>query len=253
MLCWYLAGTNALDFITYYLPEHIEFAEGNFLFGGYGPRLFGWRGHNQFNDIADLLRRKPDSRQAVIQLFEASDLRGAHKDIPCTCTLQFMLRGNHLHLVTYMRSNDVDWGLPHDVFCFTMLQELMSKILSVELGTYKHAVGSLHLDDTSTNTAQKFLNEGWQATDMPMPAMPPGDPWPAVNSLLHAESEIRIHGTPDPLEIEKLDPYWQDIVRLLQVFQCWKKRDSDQIRAIRGRMASTVYDPFIVGKLRALL
>ena len=64
---------------------------------------------------------------------------------PCTCTLQFLARGVKLDLIVYMRSNDVIKGLPHDIFCFTMLQEIAARRLSLEPGIYKHCVGSLHL------------------------------------------------------------------------------------------------------------
>lgn len=91
-LCWYLAKSKDLNFISYYLPVYRRSADGNEIFGGYGPRLFDWRGLNQLANVTDVLRRKPDSRQAVIQLFDASDIVEEHKDIPCTCTLQFMIR-----------------------------------------------------------------------------------------------------------------------------------------------------------------
>src|SRR6266404_5896255 len=45
-LFWYLAKTNALDFIAYYIRQYKGFADGNEIFGGYGPRLFDWKGIN---------------------------------------------------------------------------------------------------------------------------------------------------------------------------------------------------------------
>ena len=93
--------------------------------------------------MLSLLRDKSTSRRAVIQVFDAVDLTKPHKDIPCTCTLQLLLRDRRLHMLASMRSNDVFKGLPHDVFAFTMLQEIMARSLGVEIGTYKHAVGSL--------------------------------------------------------------------------------------------------------------
>ena len=39
-LCWYLAGTNDLGFISYYLPEYKQCAENGLVYGGYGPRIF---------------------------------------------------------------------------------------------------------------------------------------------------------------------------------------------------------------------
>ena len=48
-------------------------------------------------------------------------------------------------MTTYMRSNDLWMGFPYDVFQFTNMQVLMSMELGVELGTYTHISGSLHL------------------------------------------------------------------------------------------------------------
>jgi len=138
--------------------DQIDF-DADEVFGGYGPRLFNWKGLTQLDNVTDILRRKPDSRQAVIQLFDGDDIVGEHGDVPCTSTLQFMLRGGKLHMLTNMRSNDAFLGLPHDFFCFTMLQEIVARSLSMELGTYKHAVGSLHLYDVDTEAAQQFLGE----------------------------------------------------------------------------------------------
>jgi thymidylate synthase len=158
-LCWYLAGANDVEFIAYYIRAYREYAEGDVIFGGYGPRLFGYRGLNQVANVIHLLRRNPDSRRAVIQLYDAGDIAEEHKDIPCTCTLQFMIRRQALHMITNMRSNDAFLGLPHDIFSFTMFQEIMARDLAVELGTYKHCVGSLHLYDCDREIAQQFLND----------------------------------------------------------------------------------------------
>jgi thymidylate synthase len=252
-LCWYLAKSNDLGFISYYIPAYGKDADGGEIFGGYGPRLFDWRNLNQLANVTDLLKRKPASRQAVIQLFDAHDIVEEHGDIPCTCTLQFMVRHDKLHMFTNMRSNDAYVGLPHDVFCFTMLQEIMARALSVELGTYKHAVGSLHLYDPSITNAQRFLDEGWQSTLSPMPPMPTGDPWPAIASLLEAESAIRTGDTFEAGRLDDIDPYWADLIRLLQVFRCKKNKDTDKIRALREAMSSNVYYPFIDKVLTKLL
>ena len=135
-LIWYLSKTNNLDFISYYIPKYIEESEdGKTIYGGYGPRLFNF--HDKFNQVEiviDLLRRKPSTRRAVIQLFDAEDIVEKRIEIPCTCTLQFMIRNNKLHMFTSMRSNDAFLGLPHDIFTFTLFQEIIARTLNVELG-----------------------------------------------------------------------------------------------------------------------
>jgi thymidylate synthase len=71
------------------IPRYREFVEGTVIWGGYGPRLFSREGQNQVADIISLLLRKPNSRHAAIQIYEARDLAEKHEDVPCTCTLQF--------------------------------------------------------------------------------------------------------------------------------------------------------------------
>src|SRR5437764_1309773 len=44
--CWYLAGSNKVDFISYYIPQYRQEAEGDIVWGAYGPRLFAWRSHD---------------------------------------------------------------------------------------------------------------------------------------------------------------------------------------------------------------
>ena len=249
-LCWYLANSNSLNFIQYYV-DYTEYADGDRVVGGYGPRLFNWGGLNQFANVLNLLRRS-DSRKAVIQLFDRHDIVTDYKDVPCTCTLQFLRRGEKLHLFTCMRSNDAHKGLPHDIFCFTMIQEIMARTLSVEVGTYKHAVGSLHLYNTDRELARDFLNEGWRSTiDVAMPAMPVGDPWPGINVLLGAERTLRLGGSVTEDDLRSAGPYWGDLIRLLHIFQNKRnKKDSrqarkDRVRKLRGEITSGVYHIFV--------
>jgi thymidylate synthase len=214
-LFWYLAKTDDLTFIRYYLSHYAEESDdGQTVYGAYGPRLFSMRENNQIANVVKLLRERPTSRRAVIQLFDAADIAKVHKGIPCTCTLQFMIRDNHLILFTNMRSNDTFIGLPYDVFAFTMLQEIIARALGIDVGPYKHAVGSLHLYERNRKAAQQYLEEGWQETvEVSMPPMPLGDPWPALRTLLKAESDIRQGKAPD-LPALKLDHYWTDLARL---------------------------------------
>lgn len=249
-LLWYLAGSRDLRFIEYYVSHYAkESDDGVTVHGAYGPRLFRMRGHDQIANVLRLLKSRPHSRRAVIQLFDAADLAVEHKDVPCTCTLQFMIRGGRLHLFTSMRSNDAYLGLPHDVFAFTMLQEIIARSLSVDVGTYKHAVGSLHLYDRHRKGARAYLNEGWQET-IAMPPMPPSDPWPSIRKVVRTEKAIRQQGNVGRREL-LLEPYWMDIVRLLLVYWHFKKHDSKAIGQLKQDMSADVFDGYIEHKKRA--
>lgn len=251
-LCWYLAKTDDLDFISYYIPHYKYSSEQGLVFGGYGPRIFNNNGHDQIDKVISMLSTKTDTRRAVVQIFDSSDTIANHADVPCTCLMQFMIRKGVLHMITYMRSNDVYVGIPHDVFSFTMLHEIVARSLSIDIGSYKHVVGSLHLYDTNQKQALTFLNEGWQSTQRPMPRMPQGDPWPSIERLLEAESKIRTQGAFAINEHDAVDPYWADLIRLLQVYRCGKDGDRDGIITLRAKLSSDVYLPFVDRKLTSL-
>lgn len=240
---WYLAGNDQLNFISWYVPAYANFSDDKrTLSGAYGPRLRLMRGKaDQLKNVIQLLKKKPQTRQAVIQLFNAEDLLKKSKDIPCTCTLQFLIRRKRLHVVVNMRSNDAFLGLPHDVFAFTFLQEIVARSVGVRLGTYKHAVGSLHLYDKNRKQAKSFLDEGWQSTIL-MPAMPSGDPWPNIRKLLSAEAKIR-NGKPVKIKKGSLPNYWADLIRLVQIFANTGRKNA--INNIKRDMASDVYSAYI--------
>ena len=63
-----------------------------------------------------------------------------------------------------MRSNDIIFGLCNDVFTFCMFQQLMLNELNirgaeVDLGSYYHHAGSLHLYERHFSMAEKIIVE----------------------------------------------------------------------------------------------
>lgn len=248
-LLWYLSGSDKLDFIAYYLSKYEEDSEdGKTLGGAYGPRIFDMRGQDQLSNVVQLLSTTPNSRRAVIQLFNAEDISQTAErklEIPCTCTLQFLVRRNRLNLYTSMRSNDAFVGLPHDVFAFTMIQEIVARHLGRKLGEYRHFVGSLHLYSTQTQAAKQYVNEGWQPTaDVRMPRMPDGDPWPSIKKVLKAEDALR-KGRDVVTKNLALDVYWQDLIRLLQIYALGKRKLGRKIGGLKKQMSCQLYDTYI--------
>lgn len=243
-LLWYLSGSDRLDFIKEYIREYQKDAVDGILEGAYGPRLFKKNGKiDQLANVIRLLQSKPDSKRAVIQLFDASDIASDKKEVPCTTTLQFLLREGRLSLLVTMRSNDAFYGLPHDIFCFTMLQELVASTLSVELGVYHHFASSLHVYEGFMCELAAYVEEGYQKA-IPMPAMPLGDPRPAINQLLELEARLR-RGEDFAASAEVSSPYWADLARLLQVH--WRP---SQRASLRTEFADPVYRPFVDGRLQ---
>ena len=209
--------------------------------------MFGTPPNNQIPRVIETLKARPDSRQAVVQLFDRTDTIEPHLDIPCTCTLQFFIRSNRLHMLTSMRSNDAWKGLPHDVFTFTMLQELVARSLDVELGEYKHSVGSLHLYESDQEKAIRFIDEGWQPRRSMQP-MPHGDPWSAVNILLDHEKQVRAGDANalDPRDF--MQPYWANLATLLSIYKA--EKNQTEIKRLRARLNDDVYSMYINKRYR---
>jgi thymidylate synthase len=249
---WYLSGTNDYTFIDYYIPGKYrdETEDGKTVRSGYGERLFGFRGLNQLDSVIGLLKRRRSTRRAVIQLFDASDIERDYASIPCTCTLQFMMRGDRLHLYVNMRSNDAYFGLPHDVFAFTMLQEMIARSIGVDLGEYKHAVGSLHLYELQVDAATAYLGEAWQAT-VAMPSMPPGDPWESVEKVREIERRLREEGKSD-IARSDLSEYWRDLCRLLAAYRAGRDHDLTRLNGIRAELNSATYRVFVEARIDKL-
>ena len=252
-LFWYLSGSEELNFIEYYLTIYRDYANDGKILGAYGPRLFSGNCSSQMSNVVSLIKRRPTTRQAVIQIFSGNDLKtGNQKDIPCTCTLQFMVRDDVLDLFVNMRSNDVTRGFTHDVFCFTMLQEIVARQLSVKLGSYKHFAGSLHLYDEQYESARSFIDEGWQSTSNAMRKMPVGDPWPDINKLLAIEEMIRVRGECQDKCLAKLNSYWADLAFLLWIFRLLKEKGHKEISSIKEHVSDPYFQPYINRRLSNL-
>ncbi|MEJ2790421.1 MULTISPECIES: thymidylate synthase [unclassified Pseudoxanthomonas] len=248
-LFWYLSRDTMLDFIEHYVPGGVYAKESDDnirVRSGYGQRLFSLRDQNQLGNVIHLLSEKASSRRAVIQIFDAEDLSEPFKSVPCTNSIQFLVRENELHLVVSMRSNDAYLGLPHDVFCFTMLQEIVARTIGVELGTYHHFVGSLHLYEEQRDAAVRYLDERWQSK-ISMPEMPREDPWKNIQKAMAVEEQARL-GDYKSIDVGN-EPYWSDICRLLCAYSASRKGDQEFIAEAKNRMSSKVYDIFLLARM----
>lgn len=170
---WYWLGKQDLESMTYYNKRMPQFSDDGFTLNsayGYRTRVkclevnrkpVGVGGCSepvyatQWMAAKKTLLDDPDSRRALLVIGEPSDYAaGAYrpsKDLPCTLSLQFFVRDDQLRLHTTLRSNDIVWGLPYDLFSFTLLQECMMLELreagmkDLQLGPYTHTAGSMHV------------------------------------------------------------------------------------------------------------
>ena len=241
-LLWYLSKSDRLEFIKPYVEKYEDEATEGILHGAYGPRLFAMRDScDQIDNVIRLLREKPSTRRAVVQIFNAEDISQSYREIPCTTTLQFFVRSGLLHMFVTMRSNDAYFGLPHDVFCFTMLQEMIACKLGVELGEYCHFANSMHIYNKYITGAKDYIEEGFQQT-IKMPVMPKGDAFKLIPKLLEAENKIRRGEAISPSQLFRCN-YWADIVRLLKAF--WASGQPSKLNKLKPQFADPMYKIYL--------
>lgn len=170
---WYLSYQQSINMIKAYAPQYEKFAEDGIAHGAYGYRLWSnlWMHNNQLAIVINILAREPNSRQAIITMWTAQDDLGMDdkKDLPCTLSMQFLIRDERVCLIVTMRSNDAWLGLPYDIFAFTCIQKLVAQAVGREPGWYCHQAGSEHLykkdwDKAKEASEVKFGNpptDGW--------------------------------------------------------------------------------------------
>lgn len=144
---WILAGANDVKPMAMMLPRLAEYSDNGIVFhGAYGFRLRWSFGFDQIEAVIQMLRAKPDTRRAVIAIYNPMhDLGADSKDIPCNDLVMFSIRKGLLNMTVCNRSNDVIWGAyGANAVQFAFLQMYVAAKVGVGLGTYHQVSNSYH-------------------------------------------------------------------------------------------------------------
>jgi hypothetical protein len=148
---WMLAGRDDAKWISQFSSNISQFAEASGYFhGAYGNR---WRNH--FNDdqivwVIEHLRKKPESRRAVLQMYDP-DIdqetdEDVPKDIPCNTAIYFAIVNGKLNMTVTNRSNDMIWGAyGANAVHMSMLQEFVACALGRKVGYYFQFSNDFHI------------------------------------------------------------------------------------------------------------
>lgn len=154
---WICSGKNSYDYITGYLKDYGAYSDDKFTYNGaYGPKIM-----DQISWAAAELANDMDSRRAYVNIWR--ERPGPSADIPCTCGYQFIIRDGKLNALVNMRSQDVVFGMPYDIFTFSMIAVLMQQVLwkhhdiGVATGNLYVRAGSMHLYARHYEDAGKWL------------------------------------------------------------------------------------------------
>ena len=185
--CQLIAGASTPKLVIAIGPQFANYTEDNGLFHG----AYGIRTQSQYAPIVERLKADPDTRQAVVTIWNPElDLLANKRDDPCTILHQFRIRNNKLNMSVYMRSNDVWLGAAYDFFQFTRVQLAIASILGIEPGTYHHHVGSLHIYEQHYDSAEK-LKHTYEPYEK-IPAMV-GNSWGEVSDFAMDALTAAIH------------------------------------------------------------
>lgn len=228
---WVLSGRNDVAGLVHYLPRAADFSDDGLEWrAGYGPRLrnygctFGQAdGVDQLAYVVDTLAANPSSRQAVINIWDATVDTNPGKDIACNNWLSFSSRKGKLDLMVGIRSNDAMWGWSGiNAFEWSCLLELVACLTNLEIGSLHFATTSFHLYEQHFAKAQRIsqIDGNFTYTDSPQMVLRPQ----SLDEFDHLarrwfsiEKMIRFGEQQARWEVENFpDPMLQSWLRVLQ-------------------------------------
>lgn len=164
---WVLAGRDDIDWLAHYLPRAPDFSDdGKRWRAAYGTRLRSWPRRDgttetvdQLRYVVEQLRDKPDTRQAVMNVWDPVVDTAPGKDIPCNDWLSFLSRNDKLDLHVAVRSNDAIWGWSGiNAFEWSTLLEVVAGLTMRKTGALHFSVTSFHLYEHHWAKADKIAS-----------------------------------------------------------------------------------------------
>jgi len=176
---WMMTGRRDLLFLEFWNRSFRNFVgPGPDLHAAYGYRLRNHLGVDQLVRAYEALSHNPDSRQVVLQIWDAGrdmplpDGTPIGPDIPCNVVSLPKVRDGKLEWFQIIRSNDLFLGVPYNLVQFTCLQEIMAGWLKIECGSYNQISDSLHLytrDEKYVQRARLTANVASNADSLALP------------------------------------------------------------------------------------
>lgn len=189
------------ELFTDRIAKFKEFTDAGVFHGSYGARI-----HGRLSDLVSTLANDMDSRQAVLTIFDArSDLGAEKRDIPCTLSVQFLVRDDRLDARVTMRSNDLWLGTPYDFQQFAILQASVAQALDLKPGRYVHSAGSLHFYERDLEKALKVEDaEPGRPMNFPLWKIPESDEaLERLEAISKRARDIALHRVDPSTEFEE--------------------------------------------------
>lgn len=144
---WILAGRNDVEWIEQFNKNIANYSDNERTFNAaYGFRIRNHFGVDQFRFVIDHLKQDPNSRRAVISMWDPTTDTRDSKDIPCNDLIMFKIRNGKLMMTVSCRSNDMIWGCyGANAVHFSMIHEYVASAIGVPMGAYRQISDSFHV------------------------------------------------------------------------------------------------------------
>lgn len=141
---WYMSENRDVRELAKYAPIWDRMHSGDGIVNSnYG---WQWNRNGQLDYVIRELTERPESRRAVLTIYDAKEHAGYAHDTPCTTSIQFYRAPTkRLNMAVSMRSNDLWYGFCNDQYCFSKLQEMVAKQMKLDVGHYYHHATDMHL------------------------------------------------------------------------------------------------------------
>lgn len=222
---WILAGDDNIRWLSQFNKRIVEYANGDVMKGAYGRRLF-YRWGSQIDRTVHLLRKSPNTRQAVITIWDpTADWMEGVNDRPCNIALCFRVENGALNMTVFNRSNDLVWGmLGANVVHFTYIQEMMATATGIPLGEYHVVSNNLHFyTDLYPNGAEMWANMTRGPDPYPCTTVPILEPDEDFR-MLHHQCQLFIAGE---YTHETLHSSWLKSVAV-PAFRAYKAKEKEE-------------------------
>lgn len=180
---WIFVGRRDVAFLNIFNSNMSNYSDdGKYFHAPYGWRIRNYgpdsmehydeenlhasQGLDQLQLAIELLSKNPEDRRVVMSIWNPwLDLAKQSKDLPCNDIVMYKIRDNKLCQTIGNRSNDLNWGLTTNIFQFSFIGEIMSKILDIGLGVQVHNSQSLHIymQEDLTNKLQLNIEKNYNS------------------------------------------------------------------------------------------
>lgn len=258
---WMLAGRNDLASLQYYIKTFDQYSDdGETLNGAYGYR---WRNAvdwpatidsffqepmairlDQLEEIIRHLKTTPDSRRAVLQMWNVTDDLAkidSSKDVCCNLSVCFKIQYDRLQMTVFNRSNDLIHGmLGANAVHFSFLQQYVASALNLRVGKYYQITNDLHIYMEQFDKFAKMASfykdrnafskpKGYQTIstlNLPIILFDSKATWDE-----ELQEFVSMHGDNTGIKSEWSEPFLQHVAEpMLQVHHMYKHKDLEAVK-----------------------